>query len=105
MTDLHALVSERCAAKIAAGRRPSRADLEWLEATRERSQPSSSVELSRNAKGETQISVKVADAEPLVAEATSQAIFERQRALWPMSDGTVGAPMSEPPTKAQGAAA
>jgi len=32
MTDLHALVAERCAEKINAGKRPSKADLEWLEA-------------------------------------------------------------------------
>jgi hypothetical protein len=93
MTDLHALISERCAAKIAEGKRPSKADLEWLEATREQSQPYSHVEKSRNAKGETQLAVKVYGRDPLEAAALSDAIYDRQRARYPMLDGTVGSPV------------
>jgi hypothetical protein len=95
MTDLHALISERCAEKIAAGKRPSKADLEWLEATRDRA-PSSSVEKTRNAKGDTQLSVKVAHPDPFEAERITDAIFDRQRARYPMQDGTVGSPLVEP---------
>jgi hypothetical protein len=94
VTDLHALISERCAAKIAEGKRPSKADLEWLEATRDRI-PVSSVEKSRNAKGEAQLAVKVSHRDPLEAERISDAIFDRQRARYPMLDGTVGSPMVE----------
>ena len=95
MTDLHELVAARCAEKIAAGKRPSKADLEWLEATREQAQPFSSIDKSRNAKGETQLSVKVYARDPLEAEAVSDAIYDRQRARYPMLDGTVGAPLLE----------
>ena len=98
-TDLGELVRERMAAKVAEGKRPTQADLAWLDATQERTPPHSSVELSRNAKGDTQIVVKVADPDPLVAEQVAQLIFERQRGLWPMSNGTVGAPMGEPKGK------
>ena len=95
MTDLHALVAERCAEKIAAGKRPSKADLEWLEATREQAQPFSSIDKTRNAKGETQIAVKVYARDPLEAEALSDVIYDRQRARYPMLDGTVGSPVVE----------
>jgi len=100
MTDLHELIRERAAERVRQGKRPSKADLEWLDAVREHAAPSSSVELSRNAKGDTQITVKVADPDPLAAEQTAQAIFERQRVLWPMGNGTVGSPMGEPKAKA-----
>jgi hypothetical protein len=93
MIDLHSLVAERCAEKIAAGKRPSRADLEWLEATQERPAAESSVEASRNAKGDMQFTVKVYDADPLAAEETCKAIIDRMRRTFPMRDGTVGAPM------------
>lgn len=93
MTDLQALISERCAEKIAAGKRPSKADLEWLEATREQSQPFSSIEKGRSVKGETTISVKVYARDPLEAESLSNAIYDRQRARYPMLDGTVGSPV------------
>jgi hypothetical protein len=92
--DLHALISDRCAEKIAAGKRPSKADLEWLEATRDRV-PVSSVEKARNAKGETQVGVKVSHRDPFEAERISDAIFDRQRARYPMGDGTVGSPVVE----------
>ena len=91
-TDLSELVRERCAVKIAEGKSPSKADLAWLEATAETPPSASHVELSRNAKGDTQIGVKVYDPDPYAAEIRAQEIFERQRALWPMSNGTVGAP-------------
>jgi hypothetical protein len=92
VTDLHALISERCAAKIAEGKRPSKADLEWLEATRDRI-PSSSVEKARNAKGDTQVGVKVSHRDPYEAERISDTIYDRQRARYPMADGTVGSPV------------
>lgn len=94
MTDLHALVAERAAAKIAAGKRPSKADLEWLEAVTQ-AVPHSSIDKSRNAKGETQISVKTYHADPLEAERLNDLIFDRQRARYPMGDGTVGSPVVE----------
>jgi len=92
MTDLHAMVAERCAAKIAEGKRPSRADLEWLEATSERPPSESSVELTRNAKGEMQFSAKVYDGDPLEAERLAKEIANRLRSTYPMRDGTVGSP-------------
>jgi len=95
MTDLHSLIAERCAEKIAAGKRPSRADLAWLEATQERPPSESSVETSRNAKGDMQFTVKVYDADPLAAEETCKAIANRLRATYPMRDGTAGAPMEK----------
>jgi hypothetical protein len=95
MTDLHSLVADRCAEKITAGKRPSRADLEWLEATQERPASESSVETSRNAKGDMQFTVKVYDADPLEAERIAKEIADRMRRTFPMRDGTVGAPMTE----------
>ena len=94
MTDLHALISERCAEKIAAGKRPSRADLEWLAAVTP-AVPHSSIDKSRNAKGDVQLSVKTYHVDPLEAERVNDAIFDRQRARYPMQDGTVGAPLVE----------
>ena len=101
MTDLSELVRDRCAAKIADGKRPSKADLEWLEATAERPASESSVEGSRNAKGDMQFTVKVYDADPLAAEQTCRDILNRMRATYPMRDGTVGSPMVEPDAKAK----
>ena len=99
MSELADLIYERAAVRVAAGKRPSRADLEWLEAVQERTPPSSSVELSRNAKGDTQITVKVSDPDPLVAEKVAQEIFDRQRRMWPMLNGSVGAPKDAPAKK------
>src|SRR5690242_20661109 len=104
MADLSDLIRARCAEKIAAGKRPSKADLEWLEATTERPPSESSVELSRNAKGETQISVKVYDRDAGEAENRAKDIFTRLRATYPMNDGTVGAPMTSDPERAARAA-
>lgn len=92
MTDLHAMIAERCAAKIEAGKRPSKADLEWLEATAERAPSESSVELTRNAKGEMQFSAKVYDSDALNAERLAKEIANRLRSTYPMKDGTVGSP-------------
>jgi hypothetical protein len=83
MTDLHALVSDRCAAKIAEGKRPSKADLEWLEATAERPASESSVETSRNAKGDMQFTVKVYDADPLEAKRLAVEIADSLRTMYP----------------------
>lgn len=93
--DLSELIRAQCAERIAAGKRPTRAQIEWLEAIREPSQPHSSVEISRNAKGESQFTVKSMDADPYVAEAKSKEIFNRLRATYYMHDGTTGAPMGE----------
>jgi hypothetical protein len=88
------MIAERCAEKIAAGKRPSKADLEWLEALTV-SVPHSSIDKARNAKGDVQLSVKTYHADPLEAERINDAIFDRQRARYPMSDGTVGSPVVE----------
>lgn len=94
-TDLGELVRARLAAKIEQGKRPSKADLEWLEATQEQRASESSVETSRNAKGEMQFTVKVYDADPLEAERIAKEIAARLRATFPMADGTVGSQMVE----------
>jgi len=94
-TDLAELVRARLAAKIEAGKRPSKADLEWLAATTE-SAALSSVEKKRSiSKGETEIDVKVYHRDPYEAERISDEIYNRQRAKYPMKDGTVGSPMRE----------
>jgi hypothetical protein len=90
MPDLAELVRTRLAAKIEEGKSPSKADLAWLDATQERPPAESSVELSRNSKGEMQFAVKVYDADPLLAEATAKDMANRLRATYPMNDGTVG---------------
>lgn len=92
-TDLGELVRARLAEKIEQGKRPSKADLEWLEATREPADQPSSVEKSRNAKGDTQVSVKVYHRDIHEAARLSDEVFDRQRARYPMADGTVGAPI------------
>lgn len=102
-TDLGALVRERLAAKIAEGKSPSRADLLWLDATQERPPAESSVELSRNAKGEMQFSAKVYDADPHEAARVAKAIAAELRASFPMANGTVGSPMVEPDAKGKAA--
>lgn len=93
MTDLSEQVRARCAAKIDAGKRPSKADLEWLEATAERPSSESSVETSRNAKGDMQFTVKVYAHDPLEAKRQAVEIANSMRATYPMKDGTVGSPM------------
>lgn len=51
----------------------------------------SSVELTRNAKGETQISVAVRNEDPDAAAAKAAELFDSLRARFPMSSGYVGA--------------
>lgn len=84
------LLEAHIAAKVSDGKRPSKADLEWLDALAERTPPHSSVELSRNAKGEMQFTVKVLHGDPLEAETVAKVIADRLRATYPMHDGTVG---------------
>jgi hypothetical protein len=96
MTDLGEIVRTRLAEKARAGKRPTQADLVWLEATQERTPPSSSVEISRNAKGEMQFAVKVAHADPHEAEKIATAQASRLRAMYPMADGAVGSPEKTP---------
>jgi hypothetical protein len=96
-TDLSEIVRAKLAVKARSGRSPSRADLAWLDATAERAASESSVELSRNAKGEMQFTVKAYSPDPLEAERLAKEIANRLRATYPMHDGTVGAPMTEPP--------
>lgn len=95
MSTPHELLAARITEKIEAGKRPSKSDLEWLAALEPPAPTHSSVEKSRNAKGETQITVKVYAADPLEAESLSNAIYDRQRARYPMLDGTVGSPVVE----------
>jgi hypothetical protein len=97
VTDLGELVRARAAERVAQGRQPSKADLAWLEATQERTPPSSSVEISRNAKGEMQFTVKVSDADPAVALETSKRFTDHLRAVYPMANGTVGSPSVDVP--------
>jgi len=94
-TDLAELVRARLAAKIEDGKSPSKADLAWLDATQERPPAESSVELSRNAKGEMQFSVEVYDPDPITAAETAKQLAANLRAVFPMKDGTVGSPMRE----------
>src|SRR6478735_3587027 len=94
-TDLSELVRARLAAKIEDGKSPSKADLAWLDATQERPPAESSVELSRNAKGEMQFSVKVYDPDPIIAADVAKQLAANLRATFPMKDGTVGSPMHE----------
>jgi hypothetical protein len=95
-TDLGELIRAQCAERIKEGKRPTRAQMEWLEAIREPAQPHSSVELSRNAKGEMQFTTKAMHADPYEAERIAVEIGNRLRATYPMADGTVGSPMREP---------
>lgn len=93
--DLADLIRAQCAERIKEGKRPTRAQIEWLEAIREPAPPHSSVEISRNAKGEMQFTAKAVDADPLVAEKVCKEIANRLRATYYMHDGTAGAPMGE----------
>jgi len=100
VTDLGEIVRERLAAKAREGRRPTQAEIVWLELTQERAAPSSSVEISRNAKGDMQFTLKIADPDPLVALATAKDIADHLRAVYPMANGTVGSPSKDvPPPK------
>jgi phage terminase small subunit len=96
VTDLSELVRARAAERVAAGKSPTKADLLWLEATAERS-PVSSVEISRNAKGEMQWTIKIADADPHEALTTAKRYADHLRAVYPMANGTVGSPSKDEP--------
>lgn len=54
--------------------------------TTRRSTEGASVELTRNAKGDVQISVKVTDDEPRTAYSAAYALFEELCAAYPRSD-------------------
>jgi hypothetical protein len=83
-TDLGELVRARAAERVAQGRQPSKADLAWLEATQERTPPSSSVEISRNAAGNIQFSVKAAHADAYEAERIALDITNHLGAVYPV---------------------
>lgn len=94
-TDLSELIRAQCAERIKEGKRPTRAQIEWLEAIREPAVPHSSVETSRNAKGEMQFTVKVMHADPLKAKLIAVNLTDELRRTFPMADGTVGSPMRD----------
>lgn len=68
--------------------RPSVSDIALAMATR-RSDPTSKVELSRNAKGDVQISVDVTDTDPQVAAQRAADLFDVLRAKYPRTDAEV----------------
>ena len=67
---------------------PTLSDVALALATR-RSDPTSKVELSRNAKGDVQISVDVTDTDPEVAAAKAADLFDVLRARYPRTDDEV----------------
>lgn len=67
-------------------RHPAVSDIALALATR-RSDPVSKVELSLNAKGDVQITVDVADADPKVAAQRARDIFNTLRAEYPRENG------------------
>lgn len=89
------------------GRRLSLSDILWLVLARP-ARDSSSVTLSRNAKGETQIEVTVrtADTEdlatPLDAERVAIEMYDRLRRTYPLASGTPGATPTPTPTPRAG---
>lgn len=88
----------------------SLSDIVWLLLTKQ-PRELSSVKLTRNAKGDTQIEVTVYPGETeevatvFDAERIAKDIFNRLRATYPMGDGTVGSPLVEQPEPAASAAA
>jgi len=74
---------------IVAERRPhpTLSDVALALATR-RSDPTSKVELSLNAKGDVQISVDVNDPDPKIAADTASKLFDVLRAAYPRENGT-----------------
>jgi hypothetical protein len=95
VTDPYDLLAAQVAERIEAGKRPTKAQAEWLELLRPPSPSFSSVSKNRNAKGEVQPDVKVYHADPFEAARINDAIFDQQRARYPMADGTVGSPVIE----------
>ena len=65
---------------------PTLSDVALALATR-RSDPTSKVELSLNAKGDVQISVDVTDPDPKLAADQASALFDVLRAKYPRSNG------------------
>lgn len=88
----------------------SLSDIVWLLLTKQ-PRELSSVKLTRNAKGDTQIEVTVYPGETeevatvFDAERIAKDIFNRLRATYPMSDGTAGAPVRDDAEHAASAAA
>jgi hypothetical protein len=66
--------------------RPAVSDIALALATR-RSDPTSSVELALNAKGDVQIKVDVNDADPQVAATHAADLFDVLRAKYPRQNG------------------
>ena len=95
MTDPYTMLMEQVAERITAGKRPTKAQAEWLAVLGPASVPHSSIDKARNAKGDVQLSIKTYHTDPLEAERINDEIFDRQRARYPMSDGTVGSPVIE----------
>lgn len=67
---------------------PTLSDVALALATR-RSDPVSKVELSRNAKGDVQISVDVTDTDPKVAAEKAADLFDVLRTKYPRADAEV----------------
>lgn len=90
--------------------RLTQSDILWLLLTKQ-PRELSSVKLTRNAKGDTQIEVSVYPGETdevatvFDAERVAKDIYDRLRATYPMSDGTVGSPKGDEADKAARAAA
>lgn len=88
----------------------SLSDIVWLLLTKQ-PRELSSVKLTRNAKGDTQIEVSVypGETEELAtvfdAERVAKDIYNRLRSTYPMQDGTVGSPLVEQPASTDPAAA
>lgn len=88
----------------------SLSDIVWLLLTKQ-PRELSSVKLTRNAKGDTQIEVSVypGETEELAtvfdAERVAKDIYNRLRSTYPMQDGTVGSPLVEQPDSTDPAAA
>ena len=88
----------------------SLSDIVWLLLTKQ-PRELSSVKLTRNAKGDTQIEVTVYPGETeevatvFDAERIAKDIFNRLRATYPMGDGTVGSPVRDDTERAASAAA
>ena len=67
---------------------PAMSDVAFQLASRPRSEPTSKVELSLNAKGDVQISVDVNDTDPKKAAQLAADLFDVLRAKYPRENGT-----------------
>lgn len=94
MSDPYELLAEQVAARIAEGRRPTKAQAEWLQILHPAAQSQSSVSGTRNAKGDMQFDVKVYAADPYEAARMMREIADSLRVAYPMADGTTGKPIS-----------